>query len=707
MKHMSIPRTLLALGVMGTAAACAPAAAPAPADSPAPARSQTPPAALAERPLQFPEFRETRLPNGLPMIIVEQRGQPVVNINLYVRSGSASDPAAHAGRAGMVGDLLTQGTQSRSAQQIAETIEGVGGRLTASAGGDWLSVGSTVLSEHLPLAFDLVSDVSLRPTFPEREFDTIRRRTLSALQAQMGQPGAIAQRRFLSEVYGEHPYGISPVPATVEGLDRQDLIAFHREHFTPGNALLVVSGDVRASEVEALAARHFGDWQGTGAATRAFPSIPARDQARIYLVHRPGSVQSNIWIGHVGITPDHQDYFPLQVLNKILGQGTDARLFQILREQKGWTYGAYSRFTRPQDVGYFAASAEVRTEVTDSAVAEMMHQLRRLRDEPVPAEEFNAAVSFLAGSFPLRIETPGQVASQVAQARLLGLPVEDVTAFRERILAVTPADVQRVAREHVRPEQAAIVVVGDATRVLAGLEPIAPIVLYDVEGARIERSALEVRGSTERFDATRLRPMSMTYQMLVQDNPMGTGTYRVARDGGDWVVTSLVDSPVMRQEGEVRFGATDFAPRSSSMEMQQGQTRMVVDLNVVDGRVTGQLQLPPQAGGERDVDVELVPGMLLPGMDQFVLAAADLTEGRTITLPMFDPASGAVSNVNFRVSGSESVTVPAGTFETLRLEASGPQPMTLYLRGDAPHILIRQDFAGAPISLVLQEFDES
>jgi zinc protease len=212
-------------------------------------------------------------------------------------------------------------------------------------------------------------------------------------------------------------------------------------------------------------------------------------------VHRPGSVQSNIWIGHVGITPDHQDYFPLQVLNKILGQGTDARLFQILREQKGWTYGAYSRFTRPQDVGYFAASAEVRTEVTDSAVAEMMHQLRRLRDEPVPAEEFNAAVSFLAGSFPLRIETPGQVASQVAQARLLGLPVEDVTAFRERILAVTPADVQRVAREHVRPEQAAIVVVGDATRVLAGLEPIAPIVLYDVEGARIERSALEVRGS--------------------------------------------------------------------------------------------------------------------------------------------------------------------------------------------------------------------
>jgi zinc protease len=456
-----------------------------------------PPAPLAERPLQFPDFQETRLPNGLSMIIVEQPGQPVASINLYIRAGAAADPARQAGRAGMVGDLLTQGTQSRSAREIAETIEGVGGRISASAGGDWLSVSSSVLSEHLPLAFDLVSDVTLRPTFPQQEFENIRRRTLSGLQAQMGQPGAIAQRRFLAEIYGEHPYGISPIPGTVQGLTREDLVAFHREQFSPGNALLVVSGDVRASQVEELARRHFGEWQGAGAAARTFPTLPARGQTQVYLVHRPGSVQSNIWVGHAGITPDHRDYFALQVLNKILGQGTDARLFQILREEKGWTYGAYSRYTRPLDVGYFAATAEVRTEVTDSAVAEIMHQLRRLRDESVPMEEFEAAVSFLAGSFPLRIETPGQVASQVAQARLLGLPVADVTEFRERILAVTPADVQRVAREHVRPEQAAIIVVGDANQILAGLQPIAPVVLYDVEGERIDPASLQVRGGED------------------------------------------------------------------------------------------------------------------------------------------------------------------------------------------------------------------
>ncbi len=704
MNRSSVVQVLVVVGALGMATACAPAAAPVGAPGTAAQRQVAPPP-LAERPLQFPAFQEMRLPNGMSMIVVEQRGQPVASVNLYVRAGAAADPARQAGRAGMVGDLLTQGTQTRSAQQIAESIEGVGGRISASAGGDWVSVGTTVLSDHLPLAFDLVSDVALRPTFPQQEFENIRRRTLSGLQAQMGQAGALAQRRFLAEVYGEHPYGVSPVPGTVESLTRDDLVAFHREHFAPGNALLVVSGDVRTADVEQLARRHFGEWQGTGAAARSFPTLPAREQAQIYLVHRPGSVQSNIWVGHAGVEPGHSDFFPLQVLNKILGQGSDARLFQILREEKGWTYGAYSRFTRPLDVGYFAATAEVRTEVTDSAVAEIMHQLRRLRDEPVPAEEFDAAVSFLAGSFPLRIETPSQVAAQVAQARLLGLPVEDVTEFRERILAVTPADVQRVAREHVRPGQAAIVVVGDANRIMEGLRHIAPIVLYDVEGQRIEPDALQVRASAERFDASRLLPMTLSYQMIVQGNPMGTGSYRLSRDGGDWVVGTSVDSPIMRQEGETRFSATDFAPRYSRMEMQQGPAQMSVNLTVADGRIGGRLEMPAQLGGARDVDVEMVEGMLLPGMDQFVLAAADLREGRTVTLPIYDGTTGAVTNAAFRVTGIESVSVPAGTFPALRVEATGAQPMTLYLRQQAPHVLLRQDFAGAPVSLVLQSIE--
>jgi zinc protease len=473
-------------------AACAPAAPPAaaPAADLAAVDPTSAPPPLADRPIHFPEFHESRLENGLRLIVVPHGTQPVANLSLYVLSGTTRDPAEQVGRAGLTAELLTKGTATRAAEEISETIEGIGGSLSASAGNDWSSISAGVLSEHVELAFELLGDVVLRPTFPADELELARRRTLSALQASLGQPSSIADRRFRRELYGEHPYGASPIPGTVQAIQRDDLVDFHREHFTADNAVLVVSGDVRPDIVESLARRHFAEWRSGAAAAPRLGQAPARDETRIYLVHRPGSVQSTIQAGHLGIRPDTPDFFALQVLNRVLGGGSDSRLFQILREEKGWTYAAYSGFTRPQDVGYFVASAEVRTEVTDSAVVELMRQLRRIRDEPVPAAEFEAAKSYLMGSFPLRLQTASGVASQVAQIRLLGLPDEHLTEYRERIAAVTPDDVLRAAQRHVRPDQTAIVVVGDAAQLLPVLEPIAPIVLYDVQGQPIERDAI-------------------------------------------------------------------------------------------------------------------------------------------------------------------------------------------------------------------------
>jgi zinc protease len=664
-----------------------------------------PPEPLAERTVAFPAFEEFTLPNGLDVLVVPHQGQPVVNLNLYVRGGTAADPAVQAGRAGLAAELLTKGTASRSAEEIAETIEGVGGQLNAGAGGDWLSVSATVLAEHAPLAFDLLQDVALNPTFPQNELETTRRRTLSGLQAQLGQSGVIAQRQFARVVYGEHPYGIAAVPGTVEGITREDLVAFHRDHFAPGNALLVVSGAIDRAEAEALARRHFSDWRGDASAARSFPEVSRRQETRVYLVHRPGSVQSNIWVGHEGVAPDHPDYFPLQVLNRVLGGGGDARLFRILREEKGWTYGAYSRFTRPVDIGTFSASAEVRTEVTDSAVVEIMHQLRRLQDEAIPDEEFEAAVNFLAGSFPLRIETPGQIASQVAQARLLGLDPEDVTEYRQRIRAVTQADVRRVAREHVRPGAAAIVVVGDATQILERLEAVAPVSLYDVTGAPIDRSALVVRGSDETFDAARLEAQTATYQFLVQGNPMGTVRNELRREGGDWVATSTLESPVLGQNTEMQFSATDFAPRSVSQQVRQGPMTIRTDLRAEGGRIVGRAELPEQMGGARDVDVEMVQGTLLPGMEVYLLAAADLQEGSSLTVPVFNTMTNAISPTTFEVRGVEEVTVPAGTFQAFRIQATGATPLTMYVRQEAPHVMLRQEFAGQPVVIELQSLE--
>jgi zinc protease len=691
----------------GAAVAALALAACGPAVGPAAGPQRAMPAPLAERPIQFPSFHESRLPNGLQLIVIEHGQQPVASVNLFVRSGAAAEPARQAGLAGMTAELLTKGTPTRTATQIAETIEGVGGSLNASAGDDWSTVTASALAEHLPLALDLLADVTQRPTFPQSEVELTRTRMLSMLQAQLGQPGEIARRRFVGEIYAEHPYGVSPVAGTVQGLQRADLEQFHRQHFGPQNAMLVVAGNVRRAEVEELARRYFGGWQQTGATPAVqLPPVPARQQTRVYLVHRPGSVQSSIWVGHAGVRPDDPDFFALQVMNQMLGGGSDARLFQILREEKGWTYGAYSRFTRPRDVGYFSATAEVRTEVTDSAVAEIMHQLRRLRDEAPPAADVEAARNFLAGSFPLRMETAGQVASQVAQARLLGVPIEHVTEFPQRIRAVTAADVRRVAQRHVRPDQAAIIVVGDATQILAGLEAIAPIVVYDVEGAPIERAAIEVRGSTERFDGARLQPHTLTYQLMVQGNAMGTATERLRREGGDWIATSNLESPMMRQESQVRFGAADLAPRSARLTMAQGPMQMNVNLAVADGRLRGRAELPQQMGGPRDIDTEAVGGMLLPGMDPYLLAVADLGEGRSLTLPVFNAMTGSVSNVTYRVTGAENVTVPAGTFPAYRVEIAGAQPMTVYVRRQAPHIMLRQEYTGMPVTVELQSIGQ-
>lgn len=699
----SIPR-LAALGLSGALAACGtqtppPAAAPSPEQA---AESRVPPPPLPMEPTRFPEFREATLPNGLRMIVVEKQDQPVANVNLYVRSGSSADPLDRVGLTEMVAELLTKGTPTRSAQQISETIEGVGGDLSASSGLDYVTVSGTVLADQLPLAFDLVSDVALRPTFPQEELEIARTRALSALQVELSQPSSLAQRRFIREVYGdENPYGYASLPATVQAIGRADLTRFHQNHFRADNALLVVSGDVDPARVEALARAEFGEWKGGFSSQTVIADPPARERSEISLVHRPGSVQSNILVGHVGIRPDNPDYYPLQVLNKIVGGGTDSRLFTILREEKGWTYGAYSQLSRPEDVGYFAASAEVRTEVTDSALTEMLTQLRRVREEPVSQQELEAAKSFLVGSFPLRIETAGQIASQVAQTRLLGLPTEALLNYRDRIAAVTVEDVQRVAREYVRPDRAAIVVVGDATKVLDGIDGIAPVTLFDTEGKLLERSALEVHASTETFDASALQPMTLTYQVLVQGNPLGTATGTLAREGEAWVGSTTLQVGPMNQRSEVRF-TNQLAPISSTQTVQ-GPAQMESSLRFEGGRVTGTAKLPPQMGGDKTINAPVVRGTISDGMEPYLLASADLQPGKTITVPVFSVQSGSAVNQTFTVTGTEAVTVPAGTFETYRVEFSGgEQSGVIWVRQEAPHVVVKQEFAGQPIAIVLQ-----
>ncbi|HEX5869880.1 MAG TPA: pitrilysin family protein, partial [Longimicrobium sp.] len=379
--------------------------------APAAAQRQPPPAPLPARPLQFPAFRETTLPNGLRLIVVENHAHPVASVNLLVGSGSASVPARHVGLAGVFSELLPKGTATRTGSELSGAIERTGGSIGAGSGEDHVNVYASVLSEHLPLAMELVADVTLNPSFPDDEVTAARDRAISQLQQWMADPGYLVNRRFIERLYAGHLYGRYRTPESLAALDRAAMVAFHQAHFKPGNALLVVAGDVDAARVEEMARARFGGWQGGDVQRPAYGALPASTPTRILLVHRPGAVQSSVRAGRPTIRAADADYPALLVLNKIVGGGTDSRLFSILREQKGWTYGAWTDVDRPRDVGRMMAGMDVRSEATDSAVAEMLTQVRRIATEPVTAQELEAAKGYLVGSFPIGIQTAGEVAS--------------------------------------------------------------------------------------------------------------------------------------------------------------------------------------------------------------------------------------------------------------------------------------------------------
>ncbi len=662
-----------------------------------------PPPPLPERPLEFPSFQESSLENGLEIIVLEHRNQPVASARLYFPAGSIRDPAGKEGLASMAASVLTQGTESRTAQEISEAIEGVGGSLSASAGRDFFTVSVSGLAEHLHLGMDLLSDVVRNPTFPEEEVELERVRTLSSLRAQQGQPTQIVVRHFFRTIYGEdHPYGPSPEPATVEAITRDDLADFHAAHLRPQGALLVVAGDVDLQEVEELARSHLGDWAAESPPEAEVPAPPERRDTRISLVHRPASVQATIAVGHLSPGPEHPDFFALEVMNRVLGGGTDSRLFRILREERGWTYGSYSQLARRVHDGFLLASAEVRTEVTDSTVVELLGQLRRLRDEPVPDEEVEAAISYLAGSFPLSIETASQIAGQIAENRLLGLSRERLLEYPARIREVTPEEVRRVAREHLDPDRLAVVVVGDATELLPLLEEVGPVDLFDVEGSPLARQDLEGSG-THGGDASLLAPMTRTYDVIFQGDDAGSLTYTLDRDGDVWVSRSEMDSPMMSQEQELRFSHPEMEAVSLIQESRQGGMEVRAELRIQDGRLVGEAELPPQAGGSQSFDQAISSEVIFPGMDEYVLATTELTEGAEISLLVFDLMSGEPTSIPFQVVGEETVTVEAGTFETFRVEGSqGPTPLVLNLRQEAPHLLVRQEYVGAPLQVELR-----
>jgi zinc protease len=435
--------------------------------------SERPPRPLAARSVKFPPYEMRTLENGLRVVIVQHHEQPSVTIRLLVRAGASADPKDKAGVATLAAALLDQGTTTRGAAQIADAIDYVGGALATGAGTDLSFINAVVMKDSFDLALNLVSDVARNPAFSPEELDRQREQILSGLKVSYEDPDYIANAVIDRLVYGFHPYGrpSSGTSASVESITRDDLVAFHRTYFAPNNCILAVVGDLTNDEAMAGITRVFGNW-----AKRDVPATdsidPPQPTRRVVVVDRPNAVQTEIRVGQLAIPRNHPDYLPLSVASNILGGEGGNRLQGVLRHERGLTYGASADMNTYKRAGGIIADTDTRTETTGEALRVVAEEFARLQRERVGDGELSGAQAYLSGNFPLTIETPDAIATQVLNVVFYGLPVEQLQSFRERVNGVTADDIQRVARFYLRPDRLSIVLVGDASKFVKELKGV-------------------------------------------------------------------------------------------------------------------------------------------------------------------------------------------------------------------------------------------
>ena len=664
----------------------------------------SPPPAAPLKPTVFPPFREATLPNGVRMIVVESHKQPVVSMTLALPAGDAYDPPGKEGLAGTTTELLTHGAGTRSAEQVSDAIERVGGSINAGTNSDFLFVTSGVLSNDAPLAFELLGDAVARPTFDAKELDLVKTQTLSALQFQLSQPATIAQRTFAHELYGSSGYGRSATPAAVRSLTRDDVLGYYKSRVRPSGAFLVVAGDIDLATATRLATTAFKGWTGAAPAAITIPAPAPRAASEIVLVHRPASVQANIVVGGATFVPTDPRFFSMTVANRVLGVGASSRLFHILREQKSWTYGAYSGMTRPRGVGSFQATVEARNAVADSALVELLAQLNRLRTEPVPAEELSKAKSALVGAFPLSIETASQVAQQVATTRLLGLPSNYLATYRNRLAAVTGPQLGATFRGTIQPDKALIVVVGDATVLYDRLSKIAPVRLVRVTGEPMLPSDLVAKAAPAHLDLSKIAAVTDSFTIMIQGNPLGAMSHRVERtaDGIKVSEHTSIGNGMVAQSTDVVMSPTGEMRTVKQTGSVQGQ-QTSIDATYGGGRVKGSATTPTPSGIKSvSYDTTVVAGTIDDNATLAVLPSLPWSKTANFSLSVFGSGQGTQRTISYKVTGTQSVTVPAGTFDAYVVETTGgPVPVTLYITTAQPYRVVKLAPNGAPMEIVL------
>jgi zinc protease len=426
--------------------------------------------------LKLPAIQKRQLSNGLPVWVVELHEVPVVQVNLVVLSGSGDDPSGKFGVANLTAAMLVEGAGSRSALEIADAVDYLGADLTANSSSDASAIRLHVPVARLAEALPIMADVAQRPTFPNDELLRLRAQRLTTVIQARDDPETIGQLAFSRVLYGTtHRYGTAQAGSaqTIQSLSVDDVRSFYTSVYRPNNAAFIVVGDVTADRVMPLLETHFGKWQAPGAVPQhaTLPTPPMPPARRIYLVDKPGAPQTQIRIGWAAVPRSTPDFFPIQVMNTVLGGAFSSRLNLNLREKNGYTYGASSFFDMRLAAGPFVAAAGVQTDKTSEALKEFFNELTAI-SQTVPADELARAKHYVSLRFPSGFETTGDISTRLEQAVVYRLPDDYFSTYVQKIEAITAADVQRVAQKYIQPNSLAVVVVGDRMAIEPGLKSL-------------------------------------------------------------------------------------------------------------------------------------------------------------------------------------------------------------------------------------------
>ena len=438
------------------------------------------------RPVVWPPRTHAKLSNGLEVVLVESHTIPKFDGNLFFRSGNAAADGVSPGLADITAAVARTGTQARSSHQIEEDLRRMGASLSTGAGADTSVVSFSGLVEHSNALLQLVNELVQQASFPSDEFERERRQMLEGVRIERTTPSFLSGERFRKVLFGDHPYGtVAPTEAQVEGYRLEQLRAFYREHYRPGNALLVIVGDFSPPAMLSQVEKTFSGWPAGTVEEAPNPALPELHGRRAFLVHLAEAVQSQVLVGNRAITRRHPDWLRLTLANSIYGGAFNSRLVMNIREAKGYTYSPRSGVHPLRQHGYFSVHAAVRNDVTAATLTEIFYEIDRMRSAPVGEDELADARNYLSGVFSLGLATQDGLAGQLATATLERLPEDYLETYRDRILGLSAADVLDAAQKYFDSANAQIVVVGDRAQLESQVALFGKVEVFDAQGSRL------------------------------------------------------------------------------------------------------------------------------------------------------------------------------------------------------------------------------